>query len=165
MRSADALAWFDRQEPVPLEELTGRWRGEELSSGHPFDGLLARHGWYGKEFLDAERVHPLLFTDGTGAPHPVDPTLAPLTLLRRHPRWLGSPPAAAAFPLARRLLRTCRPAARTRMVQHRGVLTSALVYDRLPVVDVLRRVSADSLVGLMDMRGVPQPYFFLLHRD
>jgi hypothetical protein len=33
------------------------------------------------------------------------------------------------------------------------------------VVDVLRRVSADTLVGLMDMRGVPQPYFFLLHRD
>jgi hypothetical protein len=52
-----------------------------------------------------------------------------------------------------------------RQVAHRGVVTSALVYDRLPVLDVLREVSADTVVGLMDMRGVPQPFFFLLHRD
>jgi GXWXG protein/uncharacterized protein DUF4334 len=160
-----ALAWFDRQAPVAPDVLPGRWRGVELPTGHPFDGLLAVHGWYGKEFLDAERVHPLLFADRAGVPRPVDPTLAPLGLIRRHPRLLGTLPARAAFPVARRLLRTRRAAARVRMVSHRDVLTSALVYDRLPVVDVLRRVSADTLVGLMDMRGVPQPYFFLLHRD
>jgi Domain of unknown function (DUF4334) len=30
---------------------------------------------------------------------------------------------------------------------------------------VLRRVSDDELIGLMDMRGVSQPFFFLLRRD
>jgi hypothetical protein len=160
-----ALRYFDRQEPVSADVLPGRWRGVELATGHPFDGLLARYGWYGKEVLDAERVHPLLFTDRAGRPHPVDPALAPLTLIRRLPWLLRTPPPRAAFPVARRLLRTDRPAGRIRALRHRDVLTSALVYDRLPVIDVFRRVTDDVLVGLMDMRGVPRPYFFLLRRD
>jgi hypothetical protein len=49
-------------------------------------------------------------------------------------------------------------------VVHRGVPTTALVYDRLPVVDVFRRVSPDLLLGLMDMRGLPDPFAFLLER-
>jgi hypothetical protein len=163
--TAAAVAYFDRQEPVPVEALTGRWRGVELPTGHPIDGLLAIHGWYGKEFLDAERVHPLLFADRAGGPYPVDPTLAPTGLLVRHPALLRSAPARAASPVARRVLRTRRPAARTRLVQHRDVVTSALVYDRLPIIDVLRRVSTDILVGQMDLRGMLQPYFFLLLRD
>ncbi|HYX94508.1 MAG TPA: DUF4334 domain-containing protein [Geodermatophilus sp.] len=47
---------------------------------------------------------------------------------------------------------------------HRGVPTTALLYDRLPVVDVFRRVSPDLLLGLMDMRGLPDPFAFLLER-
>ena len=165
LSTSAALAYFDRQEPAAADVLAGRWRGVELPTGHPFDGLLAVHGWYGKEFLDAEQVHPLLVADRAGVPHPVDPTLAPLPLLRRHPRLLGTLPARVASPVVRRLLRTRRPAGRVRSLRHRDVVTSALVYDRLPVIDVLRRVTDDVLVGLMDMRGVPQPYFFLLHRD
>src|SRR4051812_30690875 len=165
LTTAAALAYFDRQHPVSPDALPGRWRGVELPTGHPFDGLLAAHGWYGKEFLDAERVHPLLFADRAGVPYPVDPTLAPLFLIRRRPRLLGTLPARAGSPVARRLLRTRRPAARVRTVSHRDVLTSALVYDRLPVIDVLRRVDDDVLVGLMDLRGMAQPYFFLLLRD
>ena len=165
LTSAAAVAYFDRQQPVPVGALTGRWRGVELPTGHPFDGLLAAHRWYGKDFLDAERVHPLLFADRAGRPYPVDPTHAPLGLLVRRPRLFRSAPARAVSPVARRVLRTRRPAGRTRMVQHHDVATAALVYDRLPVIDVLRRVTDDVLVGLMDMRGVRQPYLFLLVRD
>ena len=42
----------------------GRWRGRGLHTNHPLDGLLETFGWYGKEFVDAETVHPLLFLDG-----------------------------------------------------------------------------------------------------
>jgi Domain of unknown function (DUF4334) len=69
------------------------------------------------------------------------------------------------FAALRPLLRTGRPAARLRLVEHRGVLTAALVYDRLPVVDVFRRLAEDRLIGLMDLRGMPRPFFFLLDRD
>jgi GXWXG protein/uncharacterized protein DUF4334 len=161
----DVLAEWDALPPVEVPELLGRWRGSELPSGHPFDGLLAAHGWYGKEFLDEETVHPLLFRDTAGVPRPLDPTLAPLALLRAAPGLFRSPPARLAFAGIRPLLRTGRPHARLRRLEHRGVPTAAWVYDRLPVIDVFRRVSADTLLGLMDMRGLPTPFPFVLRRD
>jgi Domain of unknown function (DUF4334) len=30
---------------------------------------------------------------------------------------------------------------------------------------VFRRVGADVVIGAMDMRGLPSPFFFLLERD
>jgi hypothetical protein len=50
-------------------------------------------------------------------------------------------------------------------VEHRGVLTAAMVYDALPIIDVFRRVSSDTVLGLMDMRDLAAPFFFLLRRD
>lgn len=163
--AADVLAWLDQLPPVGVGELLGRWRGSELPTGHPLDGLLSAHCWYGKEFRDPETAHPLLFPDGAGNPHPLDPTLAPLWLLRRAPGLLRTAPARRAFALVRPLLRTARPQARLRLIEHRGVLTGALVYDRLPVIDVFRLVSTDTLLGLMDMRGLPAPFPFVLRRD
>ncbi|WP_324273741.1 DUF4334 domain-containing protein [Blastococcus brunescens] len=43
--------------------------------------------------------------------------------------------------------------------------TAAMVYDALPVIDVFRRVGPDVVVGAMDMRGLPAPFFFLLERE
>jgi hypothetical protein len=40
-----------------------------------------------------------------------------------------------------------------------------MLYDRLPIVDVFRRLDATTLLGLMDARGIPQPFFFRLHRQ
>jgi hypothetical protein len=159
----DALARFDAGAPVDPAAMTGRWRGSGLPTGHPLDGLLERFGWWGKEVLDPETVHPLLF--GRPDPVPLQPALAPLGLLRRAPGLARAPGAPAVFAALRPLLRTRQPAARLRLVEHRGVLTAALVYDRLPVVDVLRRLSEDRLIGLMDLRGMPRPFFFLLDRD
>jgi hypothetical protein len=45
------------------------------------------------------------------------------------------------------------------------VATAALLYDRLPIVDVFRSVTPDLLLGLMDLRGLPEPFAFLLERD
>nr|WP_239522193.1 GXWXG domain-containing protein [Geodermatophilus sabuli] len=161
----DLLAFADRLLPADPDLLVGRWRGAELPTGSPLDGLLTAHRWYGKEFVDAETVHPLLFRDRAGVPRAVDPALAPLTLLRRTPGLARGRPARAAFAAVRPLLRTRRPAARLRRLEHRGVTTAALVYDRLPIVDVFRPVTPDLLLGLMDMRGLPGPFAFLLERD
>ena len=163
--AADVLAFFDGLPPVPAAGLAGRWRGSELPTGHRFDGLLTVHGWYGKEVVDDETVFPLLFRDRAGVPRPVDPRFAPLGLLR-NAAWLAhTPPARVAFPVVRPLLTGRRPQARVREVLHRGVLTGALLYDRLPVLDAFRRVGPDTLLGLMDARGVPEPFPFVLRRD
>jgi GXWXG protein/Domain of unknown function (DUF4334) len=164
-RTAAALDQFDRAAPVSLEESVGRWRGSGYPTGHPFDGLLEAYGWYGKEILSPETVHPLLFTDRAGAPRPVNPGLAPFALVRRASLLGRLPGARTTFAVVMPLLSTRRAAARLRLLEHRGTLTAALIYDALPIIDVLRRVDQDTLLGLMDMRGVTQPLFFLLRGE
>jgi hypothetical protein len=159
------LAFFDRLPAMDVGELTGRWRGSGLSTGSPLDGLLEAYGWYGKEFLDPETVHPLLVADRSGRPRPVDPALIPLSLVRNHAGFVHHRLVRTAFRGVRPLVFTRRPTARLRAVEHRGVLTAAMVYDALPIIDVFRRVSADTVLGLMDMRGLTDPFFFVLRRD
>ena len=160
----DVLAEFDAAPPVPVEEMLGRWRGSGVPTGSPLDGLLESYGWYGKEFLDAETVHPLLFTTPSG-PRPVDPALVPISVLRDRPALAHSRAARLAFRAVRPLVTTTKPRARLRAVEHRGVVTAAMVYDALPIIDVFRRESPDTVLGLMDLRGLPDPFFFRLTRE
>ena len=102
---------------------------------------------------------------GRFAPRSVDPALVPLTVLRDRPGLAHSGLARTAFRLARPLVTTSKPRARLRSVGHRGVQTAAMVYDALPIIDVFRRVSDDVRLGLMDLRGLPDPFFFLLTRE
>ncbi len=161
----EALAYFDSLPVVAAAEMLGRWRGSGLVTGSPLDGLLEAYGWYGKEFLDDEAVHPLLFADRSGRPRPVDPSLLPLNLLRDYAGFLQLWPLRTALSSIRPLLYTTKPKARLREITHRGVVTAAIVYDSLPIIDFFRRVSDDVLLGAMDMRGLAAPFLFVLDRD
>lgn len=161
----EVLAWYDGLPAATLEEAPGRWQGSGLRTGHPLDGLLEAYGWYGKEFLDAERVHPLLFRNGAPADVvPVDPARLPVRLADRLPSLAREAFTRRAFRSMLPVLRTSRYAARLRLLQHRDVLTLAMIYDDLPIIDVFRRIGADTLVGLMDRRDDPHPFFFTLRR-
>ena len=161
----DALAYFDSLPAVEPAEMLGRWRGTGLPTGSPLDGLLETYGWYGKEFLDDETVHPLLFSDRSGRPRPVDPSLLPITALRDYAGFLQLWPLRAVLGGMRPLFYTGKPKARLRTVTHRGVVTAAMVYDSMPIIDVFRRVDEDVRLGAMDMRGLPSPFLFVLRRD
>lgn len=158
----EALARFDALPAVPVPAMFGRWRGSELPTGHVWDGLLAATGWYGKEFVDEDSVHPLLFQGPRGIVA-LEPRWAPVGLLTR---LRGRPPVPRLLlgPM-RALLATTRYAARLRAIEHRGVVTAAMIYDRLPIHDVFRRVDDDTLLGCMDLRGLSRPYLFVLQRD
>ncbi|TKJ22399.1 hypothetical protein A6V29_06425 [Blastococcus sp. CCUG 61487] len=160
----EALAWFDSLPPVAPAEMLGRWQGSGLPTGSPLDGLLEAYGWYGKEFVDAETAHPLLFSTASG-PRPVDPALVPVPVLRDLPGLAHTRAARAAFRLARPLVTTSKPRARLRSIEHRGVVTAAMVYDALPIIDVFRRVTDRTVLGVMDLRGLPDPFFFVLSRE
>ncbi|GAA3570415.1 DUF4334 domain-containing protein [Microlunatus spumicola] len=160
---ATALALFDALPAVAVEDLAGAWRGYEVRTGHPLDGLLERYGWWGKRFDSPEEAHPLVFEDARGR-FGVDPDGIPLALLVRSSGLLHQRPLALVARRLRRLRRTMRPKARLRMVEHRGVVTAAMVYDALPVLDHFRRVDPDTLLAVMDARGVSEPFFFLLRR-
>jgi len=161
----EALAYFDSLPVVPAAGMLGRWRWSGRVTGSPLDGLLEAYGWYGKEFLDDDAVHPLLFTDRSGRPRAVDPSMLPVNVLRDYAGFLQFWPLRTMLSSVRPLLYTTKPKARLREVAHRGVVTAALVYDSVPVIDVFRRVSDDVCLGAMDMRGLPAPFLFVLRRD
>ncbi|HLL22055.1 MAG TPA: DUF4334 domain-containing protein [Kofleriaceae bacterium] len=158
----DALSYFDSLPAVRAADIRGRYRGSELRTGHPMEGKLAAAGWYGKQFDDADRVHPLLFTarDG-GEVFAIDPRKLPFVMAgQRLPTWTAS--------AGRRLLpalKTTKPRARLRELEHRGVVTAAMIYDHQPIIDMFRRIDDDTLLGFMDLRRQPQPYFFVLTRE
>ncbi len=163
--TAAALALFDSLPPVALANLQGRWRGAGVPTGHEMDGLLERFGWYGKEFNGPDDVHPLLFAGSQGGIFAVNPAFVPMRLVRRHIGWFHTGLSRTFFASLGRLARTRKPAARLRMMEFRGVMTAAMIYDSHPIIDMFRLLDADTVLGLMDMRDMARPFFFVLRRQ
>ena len=162
---ADVLALFDGLPPAPIATLIGDWKGGEIATGHAFDGLLGPSGWHGKRFVSADVVDPLVFRRKDGRLFAGNPGLMPLGLIKRFPAMARSRLSAALFRGAAPLFATARPAARLRMTEYRGVTSATMIYDALPINDVFRLVDANTMLGAMDIRGFPEPFFFTLRRE
>ncbi|BBH16781.1 hypothetical protein Back2_10680 [Nocardioides baekrokdamisoli] len=159
----EALAFYDSLPAVECGDVSGRYIGRELRTGHAMDGLLEATGWYGKEFDDADHVHPLLFRNRRGEIFPVEPRMMPLGMAASVPDAIVDRSQGLIGGL-RPLLRARGHRARLRAVEFRGVVTAAMVYDHLPIIDVFRRVDETTLFGVMDLRG-STPYCFILERE
>lgn len=158
-----ALAFFDSLEPVSLDSMIGLWRGSGFETDHPLDGLLEAYGWYGKKFVDTETVHPLLFGKEGGKIVAVNPVFVPVGITTRI-NLRGDKILPALFRVVRPLLTTKKPRARLRQTEYRGKASATMIYDALPINDIFRRVTAETLLGLMDFRGFTHPFFFVLQR-
>lgn len=158
----EALALFDRLETVDLDLMLGRWQGFGIETNHPLDGLLETIGWYGKEFVDADNVHPLLFRRGNEIfkvdPNPMITNLGLKVPLPQNSSW------KPLYSTMSKMLQTEESKARLRMMEYRGRVSATMIYDYLPIHDVFRKVDRDTVLGLMDWKGIAQPFFFLLHR-
>lgn len=159
-----ALSGFDALDGAPMEMMRGRWRGTELPTGHPLDGLLGRYDWYGKRFGESDDVDPLLFRRGREL-IALEPARMPVGMALAQPGLARSAIVATGFRLMSPLFRARGPGARLRTVVHRGKPSTAMIYDALPIIDHFRRIDDDRLLGLMDLRQTSAPYFFLLTRD
>jgi hypothetical protein len=160
---AESFEFYDRLEPVSLEFMRGVWKGEGFPTNHPMDGLLEAFDWYGKEFVDQENVHPLLFQHGNGKIYRVHPGRVPLGLAMIYPHnllWLVKP----FFRLGKLFLKTKKSKARIRLVDFRGKQSVAMIYDDLPIYDHFRRIDQNTVLGVMDLKGLTQYFFFVLHR-
>jgi hypothetical protein len=158
------LTLFDELPPVTVPEMLGAWAGQGLATGHPLDGLLEAYGWHGKRFDGPDDAHPLVFGDARGL-FSVNPALVPLPVVIRLSGVLHSDLLAAVANRSLRLLRTRKPAARLRVVEFRGVTTGTVTYDALPINDHFRAVDRDTLLGAMDVRGLDEPFLFVLRRE
>ncbi|WP_370588808.1 DUF4334 domain-containing protein [Pseudonocardia sp. C8] len=161
----EVLAFFDGLPAVTVEEMLGRWAGGEVPTGHPMDGLLGRFGWHGKRFDSPDDVHPLVMDRPRGGTFSLDPALVPLPLLLHHPAVLRRPALARAARALGPALGTRSPKARLRMTEHRGVVSATMCYDDRPIHDVFRKVDDDTVLGLMDLRGLDRPFAFVLRRE
>lgn len=165
----EALAFFDGLPAVEVPELFGSWRGGEIPTGNPMDGLLERFGWHGKRFDSAEDVHPLVMDRPGGGRFSLRPGLVPLPallpVLRRRPGLVRHPALARVARTLAPALGTRAPRARLRRTEYRGVVSATMCYDELPIHDVFRRVDADTVLGAMDLRGLTSPFIFFLRRE
>ncbi len=162
----DALAIYDALEPIETDFMIGAWKGEGFETGHPLDGVLERCHWHGKRFDSAEHVHPLVFRKASGELTTVKPLLVMpgLGLLDRLP-FLKSERVGKLFQWMLPLLSGRQSAARLRMINYRGKTSATMSYDNLPINDVFRKVDDNTVLGIMDLKGMKQPFFFVLRRD
>lgn len=162
--SADeALVLFDSLPPASQTFMHGKWHGEGFNTNHPMDGLLETFGWHGKEFIDDNSVHPLVCRNNRGELFNVDPQRIPMSLATGAslPR---STFMSRIFLGLKPLLQTNKPRARLRMMEYRGKVSATMVYDHLPIHDVFRKVDENTVLGIMDLRGLDNPFFFVLRR-
>lgn len=160
-----AMALFDSLPAAPREMMFGAWQGSGLQTHHPLDGLMESFGWHGKRFDGPEEVQPLVFENSGGKLFYVNPSLIPMGFVIRYATLFRNPALARLFRLFVGLLRTTKPQARLRMTEYRGIVTATMIYDALPVNDIFRKVDDHTLLGVMDLRGLSQPFFFILKRE
>lgn len=163
MTTDEALALFDRLDIVPMEMMIGSWHGEGIDTGHKMDGMLEAARWHGKIFKDAETVFPLVHKGPFGGICTLNPALLPIGLSMALPfRNVLIP---ALFPLALPFITTRVSGARLRMTECRGKVSATMCYDAKPIHDVFRKIDDNTVLGLMDRKGMTPPYFFKLMRE
>jgi hypothetical protein len=159
-----ALALYDSLPTVNIDFMLGAWRGEGFATGHPLDGVLETCHWHGKRFHSADHVDPLVFRGLGGRLWRLNPAVMPVGLM-------GSValPANAVlgrlFQLAMPLMQTRRSRARLRMIEFRGKTSAAMLYDDQPINDVFRKLDDNRVLGIMDLKGMGEPFFFQLERE
>ena len=158
-----AMALFDQLEPVPTAFMLGKWKGKGFNTQHRMDGLLEAYDWHGKVFESTESVHPLVFVRGDGFVK-LNPIWFPLKFAKTT-KLSVSPFAKKAFKLATYFLFTKKPRARLRMTEYRGKTSATMVYDQQPINDVFRKIDDNTVMGVMDAKGMSQPFFFILERE
>jgi hypothetical protein len=131
------LSFYDTLPALEPNDLLGIWTGGEWRTGGRFDGLLGKTEWWGKVFRSENDVDALVF----GA------SLRPLSLINTLMIW------PFRLPENRALMRHPLGKARVREVRFRGVVSAAMCYNQLPIIDHFRRVDDEKVMGVMDFSG------------
>ncbi len=170
--TTEALDVFDAAEVVEPESMAGTKNGARTANRSTrWTGLLAASGWWGKQFVDAETVHPLHVpgTDGASL-WALNPALGvagglggcrrKLPPLRgRSMQWARSRRCAgAANPRAQ--------APRLRTTCYRGIDTATMAGTEANCRSTTWSGARPTTRGLGRWTsGTPLPYFFVLRRD
>ncbi|MEO1652670.1 MAG: DUF4334 domain-containing protein [Bacteroidota bacterium] len=157
----EALEAFDSLETVSVEFMHGRWKGSDIITGHLLDGVFEVSGFYGKMFLNNEDVHPLVFFGADKKElYSVNPALMPLRMELPKTKIMET-----IMSMGRFLLETKKSKARLRNLEYRGRVSATMIYDDIPIKDTFVKIDNNKVLGVMDLKGNPEPFFFVLERD
>lgn len=157
----EAFAFFDSLQEADISLFHGKWKGKELTTGHPMDGLLKSTNWYGKYFVDEENAYPLLFQKGNKKLFAANPGCLPLKQFEHVNRRIVS----VIFKLVTPFIQTKKSSARLREIQYRGKITTAMIYDQKPFFDIFGMVDKDTMLGISDLKWEHElGYFFVIER-
>lgn len=161
----EAFSFFDSLESVEMDELWGLWKGSELTTGHPFEGLLTAASWYGKRFVSIEEVYPLVFENSDGRLYAGNPFFIPITLPYDKLPYRDKI-IYGAMKIAGPIITTKKSSARLREVNFRDKVSAAMVYDAKGIIDIFRKIDNNTMMGIMDIKGMStdKSYFFILDR-
>lgn len=161
-----AFEIFDHLDAVESEFMMGTWMGSGFHTSHPMDGLLEAYHWYGKQFLSPEKVQPLICRTLGGRKSNINPIfmLPLLNLMGRGALPTSKIIATMLSPLMP-LLSTSKSKARLRMMNYRGKSSATMIYDHLPINDIFRKIDENKVLGVMDLKKLERPFFFILQRE
>jgi len=164
--STEALSLFDSLEAIDTDFMLGAWRGAGFPTDHPADGLLESYNWYGKNFDSSEQVHPLIHTTASGKKVSLNPIfMLPLVGALGRGSLPRAPIISKLLGYIMPLFSTKKGRARLRMIEYRGKSSATMAYDHLAINDVFRKVDDNTLLGIMDLKGMAAPFFFVLRRE
>jgi|SRR5690625_3409892 len=160
----EAFAFFDSLEPINITGMVGIWKGQELKTGHPMEGILEAANWYGKVFEDKDHVFPLVFETSSHKLYAGNPGKIYFKNLQKN---LSPKAVSVLFPIISPFIKTKKSKARLRMMNYRGKTTAAMFYDQLAIIDVFRKVDDDTVMGIMDCKhdSSDKSFFFILEKQ
>lgn len=174
MTQRQGFEFFDKLEPVDNKFMVGKWRGEEIKSGHPMDGMLSIVPWRGKQFIDNENVMPLVLDDKKGGTYFVNPknifSFGDMAMKSKTIKKMINGEKKFnkyGFDVIFKRFKTNNSKARLRQVVYRGIISAAMIYDNLAIIDIFRKIDNDTVLGVMDLKGQLNDlgYFFILKRE
>lgn len=150
---------FDSLAPASIDDLVGyKWKGYEIETGHPLNGVLEASNWFGKEFFDENNGHPLLIyasaaKDGKDT-FPADAI-----------KLLDNAKVGRDITSNRKDFEAAGPVARLKTLHYRGANTVSMFYDQVSINDTFKKVDDNTFFGVMDNKSIPDiPYFFVLEK-
>ncbi|MCO1335674.1 DUF4334 domain-containing protein [Microbulbifer sp. OS29] len=139
----ELLEFYDTLSPLSINSLIGRWKAQGFNTQHPLQYKMdAGKRWYGKEFINPETVYPLLCWDSEFKA--INTYDAPL------------------FFRTQQLHTTTEAQARLRILEHRGKTSATMIYDTIPMHDMMRKVDENHILGLMERKGMDGCMFFTM---
>ncbi|MBU9765103.1 DUF4334 domain-containing protein [Mycobacterium sp. TNTM28] len=140
---------------VSVNALLGTWRALAIPGVSTVYPILIEKGWYGMRFNDPENVDTMLIASPDG-----DEMFAADVLKLA----AVAPGATSNLCQIRSEIETDQPMGRLRMIDHRGTVTAAMIYDRLPVIDYFRQIDDHAVLCAADARDSIETGYLILQR-